>query len=131
MTTVFAHKALLAKGWTANVRISVEGGQITAIETGVAATAADESADLVIPGICNAHSHAFQRALAGRTEQRGPDGVDNFWSWRTRMYELANRIDASQLAAIATQAYTEMLTAGYTSVAEFHYLHAEIGRAHV
>lgn len=124
MTTVFAHKALLAKGWTANVRISVEGGQITAIETGVAATAADESADLVIPGICNAHSHAFQRALAGRTEQRGPDGVDNFWSWRTRMYELANRIDASQLAAIATQAYTEMLTAGYTSVAEFHYLHA-------
>jgi len=128
MTTVFARKALLPVGWTANVRITVGGGRITRIEPGVAAMATDESADLVIPGICNAHSHAFQRALTGRTEQRGPAGSDNFWSWRTRMYELANRVDADQLAAIATQAYTEMLVAGYTSVAEFHYLHAAPAR---
>lgn len=125
MTTVFARKALLAKGWTANVRIRIEAGRIAAIETGAVATAADQAdrADVVLPGICNAHSHAFQRALAGRTERRPPAGEGDFWSWRSRMYALANRVTASQLTAIATQAYSEMLVAGYTAVAEFHYLH--------
>lgn len=123
MTTVFAQKAMLAGGWADRVRISVAAGRIADIATGVAAEAGDERADIVIPGICNAHSHAFQRALAGRTEQRSPAGEDNFWSWRSRMYELANRIKDAQLVAIATQAYSEMLVAGYTSVAEFHYLH--------
>ncbi|MDH4125105.1 MAG: formimidoylglutamate deiminase [Gammaproteobacteria bacterium] len=127
MTTVFARKALLAKGWAANVRMRIDAGRIAAIEPGAVATAADASqrVDLVIPGICNAHSHAFQRALAGRTEQRPPAGEDNFWSWRTRMYALANRVSAQQLTVIATQAYSEMLMAGYTAVAEFHYLHDE------
>lgn len=125
MKTVFARKALLANGWAAKVCIRVEAGRITAIEPGAEATAAApaDRADLVIPGICNAHSHAFQRALSGRTEQRPPHGEDNFWSWRNRMYELANRVTAGQLKAIATQAYCEMLAAGYTAVAEFHYLH--------
>ena len=125
MTAVFARKALLAKGWAANVSIGIEAGRIVAIEPGTVAAATAEIADVVIPGICNAHSHAFQRALAGRTEQRSPDGEDNFWSWRTRMYELANRVSASELTAIATQAYSEMLLAGYTAVAEFHYLHGD------
>jgi len=79
----------------------------------------------VIPGLCNAHSHAFQRALAGHTEQRSPAGRDNFWSWRERMYELAGRVSADALVAIARQAYCEMLRAGYTAVAEFHYLHRD------
>ena len=127
MTSVFAQKALLAKGWTDKVRITTGAGRITAIDAGATEDVADESADIVIPGICNAHSHAFQRGLAGRTERRSPATEDTFWSWRTRMYELANRIDAAQFEAIATQAYCEMLAAGYTAVAEFHYLHGDPG----
>jgi formimidoylglutamate deiminase len=124
MTTVFARKALLPGGWAADVRLRLEAGRIAAIETGAAPGDANPGVvDIVIPGICNAHSHAFQRALSGRTERRSPDGEDNFWSWRTRMYALANRLSADDLTAIATQAYTEMLLAGYTAVAEFHYLH--------
>jgi len=122
MTTLFANKALLAGGWTPDVRIRIDAGRITALEHGVVAVTGDELVDIVMPGICNAHSHAFQRALAGHTEQRAPQGEDTFWSWRTRMYALANRIDAQQLEAIATQAYAEMLLGGYTAVAEFHYL---------
>jgi len=87
----------------------------------------DDRADIVIPGLCNAHSHAFQRALVGHTEQRSPVGQDDFWGWRVRMYELANRISADQLTAIAAQVYSEMLESGYTSVVEFHYLHQEPG----
>ena len=125
MSTLFARKALLAEGWADNVRLHVGAGRIQDLEVGVAPETKERQADVVIPGLCNAHSHAFQRALVGRTEQRSPDGEDNFWSWRVRMYELANKIDAGQLAAIATQAYTEMLQAGYTSVCEFHYLHSD------
>lgn len=125
MSTVFARKALLAEGWTDNVRLQIAAGRIENIASGAAPQAADQRLDIVIPGLCNAHSHAFQRALVGRTEQRSPEAEDNFWSWRVRMYELANKISAEQMAAVATQAYAEMLQAGYTSVAEFHYLHVD------
>jgi formiminoglutamate deiminase len=124
MQTVFARKALLEKGWSDNVRLQVDGGRITSLATAVAPGAADQRVDILVSGLCNAHSHAFQRALVGRTEQRAPAGEDNFWSWRTRMYALANQVGPEHLAAIATQAYCEMLQAGYTAVAEFHYLHA-------
>ncbi len=124
METVFARKALLAEGWADNVRLHIEAGRIADLESGVAPATQERQAGVVIPGLCNAHSHAFQRALVGRTERRSPEGEDNFWSWRVRMYELANKISAEQMAAVATQAYTEMLQAGYTSVCEFHYLHA-------
>lgn len=76
---------------------------------------------LALPGMPNAHSHVFQRALAGYGEARR--GEDSFWSWRTAMYALAARVDAEDLYAIARFAYGEMLAAGFTSVAEFHYLH--------
>lgn len=125
MNTVFARKVLLSEGWADNVRLHIRDGRIHDIKEGVAPEAKERQADIVVPGLCNAHSHAFQRALVGLTEQRSPDGEDNFWSWRVRMYELANRIDAQQLVAIATQAYSEMLQAGYTSVCEFHYLHGD------
>jgi formimidoylglutamate deiminase len=128
MTTVFARKALLTDGWTNNVRLTVDRGRIAALEeAGSNGQAASSEVELgcVIPGLCNAHSHAFQRALAGHTEQRSPDGRDNFWSWRERMYALAGRISAAALTAIARQAYCEMLRSGYTSVAEFHYLHRD------
>lgn len=125
MKKVFAKKALLASGWVDDVRLEVAEGQITALTIGATVDAADTSVGFVIPGLCNAHSHAFQRALAGHTEQRSPAGRDNFWTWRERMYDLAGRVDAETLSAIARQAYSEMLTSGYTSVAEFHYLHRD------
>ena len=125
MTAIFADKVLLADGWRDAVRLTIAGGELADIETGTQACADDHSVDIVIPGLCNAHSHAFQRALAGHTEQRSPAGQDNFWTWRERMYELAGRIDAATLTAIARQAYCEMLSSGYTSVAEFHYLHRD------
>jgi formimidoylglutamate deiminase len=100
---------------------------ITAVDTGLAPAhqegAAIERVDgIVIPGMSNAHSHAFQRAMAGSTEYRS-SSRDSFWSWRKAMYELANRIDPASLQIVATQLFIEMLKAGYTSVAEFHYLH--------
>ena len=123
MTTIFARKALLPDGWHDDVRLEIAAGRIASIEPGASAGA--QPLGCVIPGLCNAHSHAFQRALAGHTEQRSPEGRDNFWSWRERMYELAGRVSAEALTAVARQAYCEMLSAGYTSVAEFHYLHAD------
>ncbi len=125
MTTLFARKALLPNGWTDHVRLHLDDGRIGRIEAGVEAARGDDQLGYVIPGLCNAHSHAFQRALAGHTEQRSPEGRDNFWTWRERMYELAGRVSAGALTAIARQAYCEMLRAGYTSVAEFHYLHRD------
>jgi formimidoylglutamate deiminase len=78
----------------------------------------------VLPGLVNAHSHAFQRAFAGMAERRD-GGHDDFWSWRERMYGVAGRITAGQLRAVATQLYAELLAGGFTQVCEFHYLHHE------
>lgn len=99
-------------------------GRITAIEP------ATDHADgfLALPGIPNAHSHAFQRALAGHGEV--PSGADSFWSWRDAMYRLAARVTPEDQAIIARHAYAEMLGAGFTSVAEFHYLHHGVDGSH-
>ena len=78
----------------------------------------------VVPGMPNAHSHAFQRAMAGSAEHLDPARpADSFWTWREAMYRLANQITPDDLEAIAAQLYAEMLESGYTAVAEFHYLH--------
>ena len=127
---IFARKALLQKGWADEVRFTIADGRIAGIQRGAAVEGSDFVAGVVIPGLDNAHSHAFQRALAGRTERRSPRGKDNFWTWRERMYELAGELDPESLAAIAAQAYSEMLASGYTGVAEFHYLHAVAGGRH-
>lgn len=126
MTTILAKKALLHTGWANDVRLRMSDGLIESTETGCDVRPdEDYVASVVIPGIANAHSHAFQRALAGHAERREPAGRDTFWSWREQMYRLAGSIDAHGLAAIARQAFSEMLSVGYTSVAEFHYLHGE------
>lgn len=127
MNQVFARKALLPTGWADNVRIGVDGDRLSGVETGQAPEGSDVELGCVIPGLSNAHSHAFQRALVGHTEQRSPAGRDNFWTWRERMYDLAQHVDADALHAIARQAYSEMLEAGFTAVAEFHYLHRQPG----
>ena len=77
---------------------------------------------IVVPGMANAHSHAFQRAMAGHTEYRS-QARDSFWTWRGAMYALANRIEPDDLEVVAAQLFVEMLKRGYTTVAEFHYLH--------
>jgi formimidoylglutamate deiminase len=80
---------------------------------------------IVVPGMPNAHSHAFKRAMAGNTEYR-LSARDSFWTWRSAMYALANRIKPDDLQTLATQLFVEMLKSGYTSVAEFHYLHRNL-----
>jgi formimidoylglutamate deiminase len=127
VSALFARKALISKGWATDVRLELRAGRIAAVTAGANREDGDIEVGVLIPGLCNAHSHAFQRALAGRTEKRSPEGRDNFWTWRERMYALAGCLDAEALAAIASQAYVEMLTSGYTGVAEFHYLHRPAG----
>ena len=78
--------------------------------------------DYILPGMPNLHSHAFQRAMAGQAEQAAK-GKNDFWSWRKKMYDYAKRVTPEQLHAITAQLFMEMLKSGYTSVAEFHYLH--------
>ncbi len=115
--------ALLAQGWSRHVNVSVaDSGLITEIFAGVPPPEAQRVGGIVVPGMPNAHSHAFQRAMAGAAEYRASAG-DSFWTWREAMYRLANRVDPEALQIIATQLFVEMLKAGYTSVAEFHYLH--------
>lgn len=125
--SIIARLALTPDGWVSDARIEIDAGRIRLVTPAAPGEDADITAGIVIPGLANGHSHAFQRALAGHTECRGPDGSDNFWTWRSRMYALAGRVDARSLAAIARQAYAEMVATGYTSVAEFHYLHNEPG----
>jgi formimidoylglutamate deiminase len=98
-----------------------EDGFITALETDTA-LAGERIHGILIPGMCNAHSHAFQRGMAGNTEFRG-SARDSFWTWRQAMYRLANRVEPEDLQLLATQLFVEMLKSGYTAVAEFHYLH--------
>jgi formiminoglutamate deiminase len=104
----------------ADVRVSHDGGVITAVSIGAAAEPGDVVRDgLTLPGIANAHSHAFHRALRGRTHGDGGD----FWAWRERMYAAAARLDPERYRALATAFFAELLQAGYTAVGEFHYVH--------
>ena len=129
MTRYLLPWAFLAQGWTEDALLSVsDEGFITAIDTDIPPAeraAAQRIAGIVIPGMANAHSHAFQRAMAGNTEF-SLSSRDSFWTWRHAMYALANRIAPDDLQILATQLFVEMLKSGYTSVAEFHYLHREI-----
>ena len=125
LTTLFADWAYLHDGWAENVRFIIEDGLIESIDTRCSREPSDAVVSIVIPGVVNAHSHAFQRALAGHTEHRSLASEDNFWSWRVLMYRLANRIDCEAQTVVARQAYTDMLKSGYTTVVEFHYLHGD------
>ena len=122
MTTLFATQALLPDGWASNVRISIDGTQITAIESGATPLPGDERHAIVLPAMPNLHSHAFQRGMAGLAETRGPS-TDSFWSWREVMYRFALAMTPDQVEAVAAQLYVEMLESGFGRVGEFHYLH--------
>ena len=120
---LFAPAALLQDGWADDVLIEIDaGGSIIGVAGNARPDGAERVAGPVVPGMPNLHSHAFQRALAGRTGRCSADG-DSFWTWRQAMYAFLDRVDADAFEAIAAQAYVEMLKAGYTAVAEFHYVH--------
>ena len=104
----------------ANVRIEVANGVIVSVTDGVAQQPGDEHiAGVVMPGLVNAHSHAFHRALRGRTHGVGGD----FWSWRESMYDIANALTPENYAELSAMVYAEMALAGITGVGEFHYVH--------
>ncbi|MBB4292181.1 formiminoglutamate deiminase [Rhizobium leguminosarum] len=122
MTTLHADTALTPQGWQKDVRLTLEAGRIARIETGVSAAPGDERHALLVPAMGNLHSHAFQRAMAGLAEVRGPAN-DSFWSWRTVMYKFALAMTPDHIEAVAAKLYAEMLEAGFSRVGEFHYLH--------
>lgn len=122
MTAIHAEHALLPHGLSRDVRITFSAAGIERVEQGVPPQAGDERHRFVVPAMPNLHSHAFQRAMAGLAETRGP-GEDSFWSWRTEMYRLALSMTPDQVEAVAAQLYMEMLEAGFCRVGEFHYLH--------
>lgn len=125
-----ADSALLPDGWAQAVQLAVGAdGRIVSVQAGVEPGAAERLAGPLIPGMPNLHSHAFQRAMAGLTERGGPQG-DSFWSWREQMYRFLERLTPDDVEIIAHQLYIEMLESGYTSVAEFHYLHHDPAGAH-
>jgi formimidoylglutamate deiminase len=121
---LLAAHALLPGGWARDVLLVWDAAGVLSRVTPDAAGIAGvkRAAGIVVPGMPNLHSHAFQRAFAGLTEYRGA-ADDSFWSWREHMYRFAAALTPEALEDIATQLYIEMLQAGYTSVCEFHYLH--------
>ena len=120
---LWAPRAWLSDGWHDRVLLTIGAdGHWSDVVSNVALPGdATVLAGAALPGLVNAHSHAFQRAFAGLAE-RSENAHDNFWSWRDRMYRVALRITPEQLAAIAAQLYVELLRGGYTQVCEFHYL---------
>lgn len=144
-----ADLTLTPEGWRRDLRVAVDGaGRIASVEAATAESAPVETATAqaepgkaepreaepekaellrlpgraLLPGMVNAHSHAFQRGLRGRGEIF-PDGAGSFWSWREAMYGLVESLDADHLHALSRRAFEEMRAAGITSVGEFHYLH--------
>jgi formiminoglutamate deiminase len=117
MTTYLADYAWIDGRPVAAVRIELQDGRIVAVEPG--AHDGVRLAGLVLPGFADTHSHAFHRALRGRTS----DVDGSFWSWRKRMYEVAAQLDPDSYRTLATAVFAELALGGVTAVGEFHYLH--------
>jgi formimidoylglutamate deiminase len=116
---IFDH-AFLPDGWQSEVCVTLRDGMILSV--GDAAAGAIRVKRAALPGLPNLHSHTFQRGMAGLAERRGPQG-DSFWTWREVMYRFLERLTPDDVEAIAAMAMVEMLEGGFTSLAEFHYLH--------
>lgn len=122
----FLIKNLLQReGWKSNVLITTDQkGIITSIQEEHEDSSTDTLEGYCLPGFQNAHSHAFQYAMAGLAENHSSTGTrDDFWSWREAMYQLALSVSPEQMEDIASMLYSEMVRHGYTNVAEFHYVH--------
>ena len=130
MPDLWFEEARLADGWAQRVRLHIADGRIASIERDTPRGPQDAAHRVAVPGLCNLHSHAFQRGMAGLAERRGP-ADDDFWTWREVMYRFLDRLTPDDVEAITAQAFAEMLAAGFTRVGEFHYLHNDVdGRAY-
>ena len=123
MTTFWLEHAAIDGAVRSGVQVEEVAGVITSVVDGAPGPAPGDVAldGLTLPGIANGHSHAFHRALRGRTHAHGGD----FWAWREQMYTVAAGLDPERYHALATAFYAELLLAGYTAVGEFHYLHRD------
>ena len=119
---LFLETALLPGGWAGAVALDVAAGEITHVQAGADPAGRERIPGITLPGLPNLHSHTFQRAMAGLAETRGT-ADDSFWTWRDVMYGFLERLSPEDVQAVAALAMMEMLEAGFTSVAEFHYLH--------
>ncbi len=128
MQTVWAKSALLPSGWASDVRVDIDdAGRIADVQPNT--ERAGEVVGMLLASPVNVHSHAFQRAMAGLTERRGPNPSDSFWTWRQLMFRFLDRLTPDHVEAIAALVQMEMLEAGYATNAEFHYLHHQPGGA--
>ncbi|GAB2865752.1 formimidoylglutamate deiminase [Nocardioides pacificus] len=129
---------LLERGWVAGemrdeVLVEIAGGRFSRVLPDAPPAAVEAVSSwpgvvrlpgVTVPGLANSHSHAFHRALRGRSEAgRGRSGHGSFWTWRARMYDVAHRLDPDTYFALARATYREMVASGITAVGEFHYLH--------
>jgi formiminoglutamate deiminase len=120
VTSYWAAYAWLPDGCEAGVSFDVQDGRFAKVRSGVQPQAGQEIlSGVTLPGLANGHSHAFHRAMRGRTHAGG----GSFWTWREQMYALAARLDPDSYLALARAVFAEMVLAGYTVVGEFHYLH--------
>lgn len=120
MSSYWAAYAWLPGGCQAGVSFEVHDGRFADVRAGVPPEAGQEIVNgVTLPGLANGHSHAFHRALRGRTHAGG----GSFWTWRRQMYAIAARLDPDSYLALARATFAEMALAGYTVVGEFHYLH--------
>lgn len=123
---VWAQSALLPTGWASDVQIEIDAnGRILSVQEN--APQAGTSVGMLMPAPVNVHSHAFQRAMAGLTERRGPDPRDSFWTWRQLMFRFLDQLTPDHVEAITAFVQMEMLEAGYATNAEFRYLHHRPG----
>lgn len=128
MTSIWAPHALLPSGWARDVQVDLgTDGRIARVTPD--RPASGYRTGILLPAPVNVHSHAFQRAMAGLTESRGPDPRDSFWTWRRLMYRFLDSLTPDQVQAITALVQMEMLEAGYATNTEFHYLHHQPGGA--
>ena len=129
-TSIFAKQALLPTGWTENVLLEINDTIISTVTDSASNPGDAVQLDLLLPAPANLHSHAFQRAMAGMTESRGPDPTDSFWTWRRLMYLFLDQLTPDDIESITALVQMEMLESGYAAVGEFHYLHHQSDGEH-
>ncbi|HEX4766255.1 MAG TPA: formimidoylglutamate deiminase [Lichenihabitans sp.] len=133
MHKLYFDAALTPEGWLSDVVVDLDAGTIVSVVAGAGPDQRREAQSvggIAVPGIGNLHSHTFQRGIAGLTGRRGT-GDDHFWTWREAMYRLSAALGPDEVEALAALSFVEMLEAGFTGVAEFHYLHHQPdGRAY-
>ncbi len=128
MQTIHARQALLGDRWGRDVAVEIgANGRIVSVAEGAPRAGNALPVELLLPAMSNLHSHTFQRAMAGLTERRGPSQHDSFWTWREVMYRFLDVLTPDEIEAIAAYAFMEMLEAGFSGAAEFHYLHNRPG----